>query len=186
MMSWRRPASAINQYQLLGNQPVNGLDTLLFVIDQAFDHKSWHGTNLRGSIRGLNAVQANWRAQPTRKNIHEIILHCAYWKYTVRRRFTGENRGSFPLRGSNWFTRPLHQADDEKEWKASVRLLVDAHHHLREAIANVTESQLHHSAPGGSTLILELIAGIAAHDLYHAGQIQTLKRLRAGDQTGCE
>jgi hypothetical protein len=26
---------------------------LLRMIDEAFDHKSWHGTNLRGAIRGL-------------------------------------------------------------------------------------------------------------------------------------
>lgn len=160
---------------------MNGLDTLLFVFDQAFDRKSWHGTNLRGSIRGLNAAQANWRAQSTRKNIHEIILHCAYWKYTVRRRLTGEKRGSFPLRGSNWFIRPLHLADDEGEWLSDVRLLVDTHRRLRDAIANLTVSQLHQPALGGSTSVLELVSGIAAHDLYHAGQIQTLKRLQAGD-----
>ena len=30
------------------------LALLLKVIDQAYDHRSWHGTNLRGSIRGLS------------------------------------------------------------------------------------------------------------------------------------
>jgi hypothetical protein len=28
---------------------------LLRLIDQAYDRKSWHGTNLRGSLRGLSA-----------------------------------------------------------------------------------------------------------------------------------
>ena len=35
-------------------------------------------------------------------------------------------------------------------------------------------------APGGTTTNLALITGIAAHDLYHAGQIQLLKKLREG------
>jgi hypothetical protein len=35
-----------------------------------------------------------------------------------------------------------------------------------------------HDVPANSTVSnFELIAGIAAHDLYHAGQIQILKRL---------
>ena len=33
---------------------------------------------------------------------------------------------------------------------------------------------------GAKTSNLELIAGIAAHDLYHAGQIQLIKRLQNG------
>jgi hypothetical protein len=28
-------------------------DMLLRLLDEAFDHRSWNGTNLRGSIRGL-------------------------------------------------------------------------------------------------------------------------------------
>jgi hypothetical protein len=59
---------------------------LLMVLDQAFDHPFWHGPNLRGSIRGLTAAEAVWRAQPQRKILHEIALHCAYWKSAVQRR----------------------------------------------------------------------------------------------------
>ena len=33
---------------------------------------------------------------------------------------------------------------------------------------------------GSKTSNLALIAGVAAHDLYHAGQIQLLKRLGSG------
>jgi hypothetical protein len=31
--------------------------------------------------------------------------------------------------------------------------------------------------PGSTVTNFELVAGVAAHDLYHAGQIQLLKRL---------
>lgn len=157
---------------------MSNLELLLQILDEAFDHKSWHGTNLRGSIRGLSAEEAAWRAGPDRKNIHEIVLHCAYWKYTVRRRLTGEKRGSFPLQGSNWFARPISGKVDAQVWKADVKLLVGIHTSLREAVSQIAPVKLRQKAPGGITTTLQLITGIAAHDLYHAGQIQTIKRLQ--------
>jgi uncharacterized damage-inducible protein DinB len=156
------------------------IELLLQSIDEAFDKKSWHGTNLRGSVRGLTAVEVAWRPRPDRKNIHEMVLHCAYWKYTVRRRLTGEKRGSFPLKGSNWFERPCDGLIDEQQWKADLRLLNEVHQSLRKEIAALKTPQLNQKAPGGTTTILQLIMGIAAHDLYHAGQIQTIKRLYDG------
>jgi len=32
------------------------IELLLRLIDEAFDRKSWHGTNLRGSIKGRTVV----------------------------------------------------------------------------------------------------------------------------------
>jgi len=56
------------------------------LIDQAFDHKAWHGTNLKGSLRGMTAAEAAWRPAEGRHNAWEVAIHCAYWKYTVWRR----------------------------------------------------------------------------------------------------
>ncbi len=151
------------------------IQVLLSVIDQAYDHKSWHGTNLRGSIRGLPAKMAAWRPAPNRHNIWEIVVHAAYWKYAVYRRLTGEPRGSFSLKGSNWFVRP-HEAT-ETAWKADIALLAETHKSLRGAIVEM-EAKALYKIPAGSKLDnFTLISGIAAHDLYHAGQIQLLKRL---------
>ncbi len=77
--------------------PNTEIDIVLAVIDQAFDRRSWHGTNLKGSIKGMTAEEAAWRPAPGRRNAWELALHAAYWKYTVRRRLLGEARGSFPL-----------------------------------------------------------------------------------------
>lgn len=153
------------------------------MIDEAFDHRSWHGTNLRGSIRGLSADEVAWRPRPTRHNIWEHVLHAAYWKYTVRRRLLGEKRGSFPLKGSDWFTRPLAGTADESQWKSDVAMLAATHASLRSAIEQLTPARLMKPAGGGTTTVLSLITGMAAHDVYHAGQIQLLKRLR-GESAG--
>jgi hypothetical protein len=161
------------------------IDAILRMLDQAFDRRSWHGTNLRGAIRGLSAADAAWRPEPQRHNTWEIVVHAAYWKYTVRRRLLGERRGSFPLKGSNWFARPAAGRDLEAGWHDDVALLVSAHRSLREAVASLHPRVLYRAAPGGKTPIVDLLTGIAAHDLYHAGQIQLLKRLRpAGRRAG--
>lgn len=153
------------------------MQQLLEIIDRAYDRRSWHGTNLRGSIRGLSPQDAAWRPGPGRHNIWEIVVHAAYWKYAVWRRLTGERRGSFALHGSNWLART---AGDNSAWKSDVTLLEQTHRSLRSVIAEFAEADLYENARGGSVTYFELIAGIAAHDLYHAGQIQLIKRLKAG------
>lgn len=149
------------------------VDVLLAQLDQAYDRRSWHGTNLKGSIRGLTHSEAAWRPAPGRHNIHEIVVHAAYWKYAVRRRLAGEKRGSFPLRGSNWFARP---EADAAVWRDDLRLLDRAHRALRDVVAGMDPQRLD-SALTPAVTPLTLITGIIAHDLYHAGQIQLLKRL---------
>ena len=96
--------------------------------------------------------RAAWRPGAGRHNIWELIVHAAYWKYIGLRRLTGGARGSFPLKGSNWMTRP--QDPDGAALKSDVALLDDMHRALRETVA-----------------------GLSPRDLDHAGQIQLLKRL---------
>jgi hypothetical protein len=156
------------------------VEQLLLMLDRAYDRRSWHGTNLRGSIRGLSPAAAAWRPTPKRHNIWEIAVHAAYWKYTGWRRLTGVPRGSFPLQGSNWFTRPT--APTEAAWREDVRLLDDSHRRLRSEVARLSARDLRHVPPGSRVTNGDLLAGLAAHDLYHAGQIQLLKRLQQRDR----
>ena len=148
---------------------------LLRQLDQAYDAKSWHGTNLRGSLRRVSRAQGAWRPAPDRHNIWEELVHAAYWKYAVRRRLTGEARASFPLEGSNFFARP--EQGTEAEWKRDLALLRDQHRQLRTAVAGLTDAALDRCPAGGETRTVDLVSGVIAHDLYHAGQIQLLKRL---------
>jgi len=103
------------------------------------------------------------------------VVHAAYWKHAVRRRILGEKRGSFPVKGSNWFKRPT--AVTLEAWRADVALLEQMHCRLREAVAGMTPDRLRGTSRGGTLTAGALISGITAHDVYHAGQIQILKRL---------
>ncbi|MGP0072441.1 MAG: DinB family protein [Bryobacteraceae bacterium] len=142
---------------------------LLDLLDEAFDKKSWHGPNLRGSIRGVTARQAAWRPGGDRHNIWELTLHAAYWKYALRRRLTGEKRGAFVLPGSNFFVRPTAEIGvTEKAWKADLDILIAEHRKLRAVVSGLKQP---------SRAQAHSIRGVAAHDLYHAGQIRLLRRL---------
>lgn len=143
---------------------------LLELLDEAFDKKSWHGPNLRGSIRGVTAQQAAWRPAPGRHNIWEITLHAAYWKYITRRRLSPKRvvkPGSFVLPGRNFFARPADEAT-EAAWKADIEILESEHRKLRPVVERIATP---------SKAEARLIRGVAAHDLYHAGQIRLLRRL---------
>ncbi len=150
------------------------LPSLHRLIDESFAKRAWHGPNLRGSIRGLTAQQASWRPSPKRHNVWEIVVHCAYWKYVVRRRILREKKGSFPIEGSNWFRRPERKT--EAAWKRDIQLLEDMHKLMVEAIEELKPADLKKKI-WGSWSGHSTIAGIAMHDVYHAGQIQLLKRM---------
>ncbi|HXG37663.1 MAG TPA: DinB family protein [Bacteroidota bacterium] len=152
------------------------LALLLQILDEAYSKRTWHGTNLRGSIRGMSANQAAWRPGKNRHNVWEIVVHCAYWKYTVARRITGEKRGSFPLKGSNWFERPGGKGV-ERDWRQDVKLLDSMHRKLREVVAGLDPRKLSSLSPKKQWTLAQTIFGVALHDTYHTGQIQLLKRM---------
>lgn len=148
---------------------------LLQNLDEGYRTAAWHGPNLRGALRGITAREAAWRPRPGRHSIWEIAVHAAYWKYAVRRRLTGEKRGSFAISGSNWFP-PPDRATDEA-WKADLALLEREHRLLRKAVTALAPARLLERSKGSRQQNARLVMGIAAHDVYHAGQIQLLKAL---------
>lgn len=162
----------------MSSRLTNVLGALVSLLDEAYQQKSWHGTNLRGSIRGLSAEEAGRRSGPGRHRIVDIVVHCAYWKYAVRRRLRGEKRGSFPLKGSNWFQLP--EPLGAAAWREYVRLLESQHHALREAVAALAPADLAKAPAASRVSNAMLIRGVALHDVYHAGQIQIIKALHKG------
>ena len=149
---------------------MENLQLILTVIDEAYEKPAWHGPNLKQSLRGVTAKQAAWRPGPGRHNIWEESLHAAYWKYVVRRRIEGNKRGSFALKGSNFFPRPEPGKLTEAAWLSDKQLLDSEHRALRAAIAKALRTD---SPPR----LLRMLYGIAFHDVYHAGQIRLLRRM---------
>lgn len=144
---------------------------VLALLDEAYEKKTWHGPNLKQSLKGVSVVQAAWRPSPGRHNIWELALHAAYWKYVARRRIEDSKRGSFALKGSNFFPRPAKGNATEAAWAADRKFLEREHRALCAAVARVLRT------PRGENL-LRHVYGVAFHDVYHAGQIRLLRRLQ--------
>jgi hypothetical protein len=176
LFCYHAPIARAGRFATLGEAVVHPeIEHLLGLLDEGYNRAAWHGPNLRGSIRGITARQAAQSPRSGRHNIWEIVVHAAYWKYAVRRRLSGEKRGSFSLPGSNWFNRPMDRS--EKSWRADVALLEREHRLLREVVASFQPKDLDRRARGSKTIARRLIADIALHDVYHAGQIQLIKKL---------
>ena len=144
-------------------------------LEQAFDAHAWHGTPLAHALRGVTARQALWRPGPRRHNIWELVLHTAYWKHIVRQRLGGE-AGTFPHAGANWPRLP--ESTTDRALARDVKLLREQHRLLVRTVKGFPAARLRR--PGKRWSPIEEILGIAAHDLYHCGQIQLLKRLQRG------
>lgn len=151
------------------------LRVLLEVFDQAYRAPAWHGTPLRGTLRGITAREALWRPGKGRHNIWELTLHTAYWKCMVRRRLLRDATIAFPRPGANFPAVPA--VPNEAAWRRDRALLDREHALLRRAIAALEPAQLERRGWRSKWRVKQEIYGIASHDLYHAGQIQVLKKL---------
>jgi len=152
------------------------IQLLLEILERSYDRQAWHGTIAKSSIRGLKPAEALWRPGSKRHNIWEIVLHMAYWKYAVRRRLTQGPKSGFPRKGSDWIMAPSNP--DEKAWKMDVALLHEQHKLLYETVESLSPARLDYIPPNAKLRNLMTIYGIAAHDVYHTGQIQLLKKLQ--------
>ena len=143
--------------------------------------KLWHGgASVLGALRGLSPEVASWQPYPDRHSVWALALHIAYWNYAVRRRITGEERGSFPRSPSNFPSVPSETT--KAAWNEDRRLVKEQHELLIGALTAFDSSRLdEYAGRDTNTTYADLITGIVMHDTYHAGQIQMLKRLAASE-----
>lgn len=151
---------------------------LILNLNNAFHGHGWHGPTLLGSIRGIAPADAAIIPRGLKHGIWHLILHAAYWKYAACLRIAkaGINiEPTFPRSPCNFPNLPSPSA---AAWKADVVLLKSQHDTLIAAVAKLSTRQLNSIPPGGRTVKLrDVIVGVAAHDAYHTGQIQVVKKL---------
>lgn len=155
---------------------------ILAMVEEGFQKAAWHGPNLRGALRGVSVEEAAWRPGKNRHNIWELTVHAAYWKYAVTKRLTGGKKHEFTEKGRNYFAREMKnggQGDAEKNWRRDLALLTKTHKDLRRAIGALKESEFAGPCRGSRQTVMQNAVGIAMHDVYHAGQIQLLRKLYA-------
>lgn len=173
-----------------------GMNDLVLALDGAFHGRGWQGPTLLGSIRGVSPSEAVVVPAPLQHSIWGLVLHAAYWKYAVCYRIAKagfrfesldlDDAGapSFPRSPSNFPDPP--ESPGLQGWRQDILLLKHYHAALIEAARRLSKRQLDSIPPGGKRWTLRpMLSGVAAHDAYHCGQIQMIKRLiRSGKGRG--
>lgn len=146
--------------------------TLNRILDEGYGAGAWYGADLQTAVAETPAADAYTRPGKGRHNIAEVALHAAFWADEATSRLTGKPRAKFPLEGEDWFELP-----DEKAlgWKTVIATLDAAQQRLNHAVAEVAKGQ--GTSPLGEAERFDLIVGISGHAVYHAGQIQLIKKL---------
>jgi uncharacterized damage-inducible protein DinB len=153
------------------------LDEALLLLDPPPGRPPWAGgATVLGCLRGVGAKQAAWKPASDRASVWELALHVAYWKYAVRRKLEGGEKGGFERSPSNFPALPDRL--DEAAWRTDRALLRDEHVQLVGAIRSFDQKRLDEET--GKYRFADLIFGIAMHDVHHVGQIQLIKRLYRG------
>lgn len=144
------------------------------VLDEGYGPGAWHGPDLKAALADVSPELAFWRPSPGRHNIAEVTLHHAYCARSVRGQLSGTAPEPFLLEGEDWFELP---DQTRLEW-GQIRSVVEEEQSKLAAVvvdiaAGRTQTKLSEAER------FNLVLGITCHAVYHAGQIQLLKRLNS-------
>jgi uncharacterized damage-inducible protein DinB len=143
---------------------------------RAFSGAAWHGDSLSKILNGVTAKQAAAHPIKNAHSIWELVLHIAAWDGAVRRRLGGK---AVALSGERNF--PPVTDTSESAWRSTLAHARQAHDELVAAVAAFPDSRLGEKVPGKDpdyhTFYYNL-HGVVQHELYHAGQIALLKKMR--------
>jgi hypothetical protein len=142
------------------------------ILHEGYGGDAWHGADMKAALAGLSPELAFWRPGKDRHNIAEIAVHHAYYVHSVRGRLADQAVEAFPLEGEDWFT----LADDDSVSLKDTLAIVDAQQRKLASLAADIAAGRVTSALAESERFT-LILGITCHAVYHAGQIQLIKKL---------
>ncbi len=145
------------------------------ILEEGYGAGAWHGPDLETAVAEVTPALAFKRPAAGRHNIAEIALHHAWVLRSVIGRLTGRELGEFLMQGEDWFTLDGKQGPS---WAQVVETLAVNQRALAEALANIAAGRSASAIPESERF--EVVLGVTCHAVYHAGQIQLLKRLLAG------
>ena len=148
----------------------DGLDAR--VLSEGYGPGAWHGADLKAALADVTPDLAFWRPAAGRHNIAEIALHHAFCARAVRSQLSGVSPEPFVLDGEDWFALP-----DESvlPWPAILAAVETEQQRLAASVADIGGRP----SPVPDTERFNLVLGITCHAVYHAGQVQLIKRLHA-------
>jgi len=143
------------------------------IIGEGYGTGAWHGPDLKAALTDVTGEVAFWRPGPNRHNIAEVALHHAYCVRNVRAKLTGIEAGPFVLDGDDWFA--LSDAS-RLSWEAIIDIVEREHGQLSAIAADLDAGRMRSALADSERL--DLLLGITCHAVYHAGQVQLVKKLK--------
>jgi DinB superfamily len=145
------------------------------LLREGYGPGAWHGADMKAALADVDNALAYWRPAVGRHNIAEIATHHAYVVRSVRAQLSGQPSEPFVLSGEDWFDIP---GEKTLSWQTIQHALQSEHARLDELVETLDGGKT--TSPLSEAERLDLVLGITCHAVYHAGQIQLLKRLREG------
>jgi hypothetical protein len=152
---------------------VDGIETAILTrtLEEGYGPGAWHGADLRAALADVPAGRAFERPAPQRHSIAEIALHHAYCAHQVRGRLAGTPPEPFVLEGDDWFALP---DPTTVSWEQITRAVDTEQRKLTEVVNGLSRGA---TSPLTVAEQFELVLGITCHAVYHAGQVQLIKKL---------
>lgn len=141
--------------------------------------EAWYGPSVRQALDGISAVEAATRPLAAGHTIFELVLHMIAWRNVARRRLEGERVDSLPDKEDF----PQVVASGDEAWKQALARLDDSFTRLDEAISRFDEGRLQDCLPERGRSYYTMLHGVIQHDVYHAGQIQLLRKAISEGET---
>jgi hypothetical protein len=152
------------------NMMAGGLDTR--ILGEGYGEGAWHGPDLKAALADVTMEGAFRRPAPGRHNIAEIALHHAYCVRAVRAKLTGIDVEPFVLEGDDWFTL---SDPSQLPWPKIMEVVELEQKRLADSVANIQAGRA--ESPLADSERFDLVLGITCHAVYHAGQVQLIKRI---------
>lgn len=146
------------------------------ILNEGYGPGAWHGADLKAALADVPASLAFARPAAGRHNIAEIALHHAYCARSVRAQLSGRASEPFILDGEDWFEVP---GESTLSWPAILAAVESEQQRLAAAVAAVDTGSAR--SPISEAERINLVLGITCHAVYHAGQVQLVKRLLASE-----
>jgi hypothetical protein len=143
------------------------------IAQEGYGPGAWHGPDLKAALSDVTPELAFWRPATGRHNIAEIAMHHAFFARSVRGQLSSRALEPFAIEGEEWFSL---SKDKPLGWKEITKVVDTEQSRLADAIRDLGSGK---SAPQGDVEPFSLVLGITCHAIYHAGQIQLIKRLKA-------
>ncbi|MCI0434991.1 MAG: DinB family protein [Gemmatimonadetes bacterium] len=145
------------------------------ILEEGYGPGAWHGPDLQSAVSDVSADIALLRPAPGRHSIAEIVLHHAWFVRSVIEQLTGRPCEPFVMDGEEWFA---IDAGAGPGWPEITATLNRLQNELAEAVKDAGAGRSEAAIPVAEQF--HLVLGITCHAVYHAGQIQLVRRLLGG------